>query len=87
MPNTLKFLQINNSNIDFQNIFFKTFDNMETLEILNKKNRKKVFDENEMKAVINTFKNLKHLKIQDNPLKDITLNYLLPQLNKLSRFI
>jgi hypothetical protein len=54
---------------------------------MNLKNRKKVFDENEMKAIINTFKNLKVIKIVDNPLKDVTLNYLLPYLSKLSRVI
>ncbi|KRX05752.1 F-box domain [Pseudocohnilembus persalinus] len=79
IPKGLKFLQINNINMEFANIFFNlVFEELETLQMNNVTNRKKLFDDIEIKEFHQSLPNLKELFIDSVPLRDSTIKQLFP---------
>ena len=78
VPETLEFLQINNINVEFANLFSHPITYLKTLDLQNKQKRKKEFDENEIKAMYKFLPNLENIHINKAPVSDETMIRLLP---------
>jgi hypothetical protein len=69
--------------VEFANLFSHAITGLRTLELHNRTNRKKAFDENEIKSVHRFLPNLNSLRLNRAPLSDWTLQLLLPRLSAL----
>ena len=83
----LEYLQLNNLNLDFTNVFVKEIKNLTVLELINKKNRTKILDDNELKSLTNNLPNLRHLYMNKSPIDNKSLNILLPKFNLLGTIL
>lgn len=79
----LEYLQLNNLNLDFTNVFVKEIKYLTVLDLINKKNRTKILDDNELKSLTNNLPNLRHLYMNKSPIENKSLSILLPKFNLL----
>lgn len=75
---SLEYLQINNLNLDFSNLFPKIMTTLTALELNNKNNRVKIFDDNELKSLSHHLPNIRHLFLNKNPINDKSFSLFLP---------
>ena len=71
-------LQLNNINVEFAKLFTTPILNIESLEMINQTNRKKPYDENEIKAICKFLPNVGSFSFIKNPITDENLIQLLP---------
>ena len=83
---SLEHLQLNNLNLDFSNLFPKELKTLKVLELTNKNNRIKPFDDNEIKSITFHLPNISELYLNKSPIKDKTLSLLLPSYSNLRKF-
>lgn len=83
---SLDHLQINNLNLDFSNLFPKIMTTLTSLELNNKNNRLKIFDDNELKSLSHHLPNIRHLFLNKNPINDKSFSLFLPYFTHLGFF-
>lgn len=89
IPQTVEFLQINNMNIEFTNVFSKShrMQHLKRLEMMNNTNSKKNLDENEIAAINNFCPNLEQLILRKSHTNDKTLSLLIQKFQDLSKSV